>query len=165
MTNNDLRCISKFNDEVTIISKNLNACILSPTIEYDYYNSIFDQLSVLSRDDWDLNKKSDYKFDIIVANNILHYSKSPQLWIDNLMNSCDLLLVQDLMKRKRSNKSEYGNDGDSMRYSFDNYQYFDKPFNLSNLKYKITNSYIYDGDVNEYDKSPKHFISLITHDT
>lgn len=165
MTHNDLTVTSKFIKDISIITNDLKACILSPTIEYNYYNNLFKDLTILTKNEWDLNYKSKYNFDIIIANNILHYSNNPQLWIDNIFNSCNLFLIQDLMKRQRSANNEYGNDGDSTRYSFNGYDYIENSFNISSLNHKIINSYIYDGGSNEYDDNPKHFICLLTNDT
>ena len=166
MTNNDLRCIDRFIHDRNEISPNLKVGVLSPIPdEYNYYSNFFKDISVITKNEWDLNYSSDYNFDIIIASNVFHYSNNPQKWIDNIMNSCNLFLIQDLMKRQRDRSSEFGDDGDSVRYSFDKHVYFNNAFNLSKIKYKIINSYIYNGDVNEYDPTPKHFVCLMTHDT
>jgi hypothetical protein len=175
MTSNDLKCMMEFVADGSEVTKNLKACLLSPTqanigmtcgtSEWGYFHNLFHDVTVLTEHDWDLNHERDYKFDIIVANNILMYSKTPKLWFDNIMNSCKMLLIQDIMKRQRSSNSEYGNDGDSTRYSIGKYSYFNDTLNISQLKYRIIRSCIYNGNASEYEQSPRHFISLITHDT
>jgi len=49
----------------------------------------------------------------------MHYSPVPNVWLDNLLNSCRLLVIQDLIDRRRGGRlGQLADDGDTMRYSF-----------------------------------------------
>lgn len=163
MTNKDITISLDF-----LKSRNLdvnNVCVLSPTTELPYYEQIFSNIKTRTEAEWNLNYNNPYseKFDLIIAHNIFYMSRDPELWLNNVMNSCRYFLLQDLLKRQRSIDSEFCKfDNDNTRFSFNNHKYYDgKTFNLSNIKHKIINGNIYDGEPNEYDNKPKHFVCLI----
>lgn len=139
------------------------ACVLSPSTEFEYYNNIFDNVVSYTKQEWDLNNQIESKFDIIIAHNIFYMAKNPNIWIDNVMNSCRYFLLQDLLKRKRDINTEFCKfDEDNTRFSFNNHKYYDgETFNLSNIKYKIVNGLIYNGEPNKFDNNPIHFVCLI----
>jgi len=164
MTNTDIKLTIDFlKSQKEILEKIKTVCILSPTYELSFYEKIFNNIEIKDINSWDLNKIENFKYNLIISHNIFYISKNPQLWIDNVMNSCDYFLLQDILKRKRNLYSEFcETDHDSIRFSFNNHKYYDgETFNLSNIKYKIINGIIYDGEKNEFDNQPKHFACLI----
>ena len=163
MTSVDIKNTIDFIKSTNIIGEINSACILSPTTELSYYQDIFKNISILNEHEWNLDYTIDKHYDIIIAHNIFYMAKTPNLWIDNVMESCNYFLLQDLLKRKRNNINEFcSTDTDNTRYSFTGHKYYDgNTFNLSDIKYKIINGVIYDGEANEYDSRPKHFACLI----
>jgi len=82
------------------------------------FEKYFTQIEVVSINEWDLLNKSDLHAEILFISNVLMYISNPKLAIENALNSCDRLIIQDLISRKRSPDSEFGIDGDCMRFSF-----------------------------------------------
>ena len=98
-------------------------CLLSPNEEQEkLIRTLFPQstVTVKRKEDWDLNKKIKDKYDIIIAMNVFHYSPDPELWFNNVFNSCKQFWIQDLVSRKRGTlkDTELDQDGDSARYQF-----------------------------------------------
>lgn len=115
------------------------------------------------RTDWDLNTVSKQYADLIIACNVMMYSNNPKLWFDNIMKSCHTFLCQDVISRQRSDNSEFGQDGDSMRFRFDGDGDWHvgrdvNAFDVSSLPYKLSNLRIYDGTPNIFCPNPVHFI-------
>jgi hypothetical protein len=65
---------------------------------------------------WDLNYPSIKCWDLVVAQNVWHYSPRPLLWFRNAFAACRDLWVQDLIDRWRGEPDGLGPDGDTMRY-------------------------------------------------
>ena len=92
MIENDLlaykRCFTKWRkklDEIKYI------CMLSPNkIQYNLVKKLFPEskLHISTVKDWNLNKPSASKYDLIIACNVFHYSPKPNLWFKNVLNSC-----------------------------------------------------------------------------
>jgi len=60
-----------------------------------------------------------WRFDLIFAANVMHYSPSPRQWYANILDACEVFMVQDLVNRRRSEQAPFlGNDGDSARYEY-----------------------------------------------
>ena len=98
-------------------------CLLSPNKEQeDLITTLFPNatITVKRKGEWDLNKKNKGKYDVIIAMNIFHYSPDPELWFNNVFNSCKQFWIQDLISRRRgtAKDTELGTDGDSARYQF-----------------------------------------------
>ena len=94
--------------------------ILSPhPKQLDLIRSLFPNRSIhsLSRQDWDLANSVSREWDLVVAMNVFHYSQSPELWFNNILDSCKWFWIQDLIYRPRGPKG-FGTDGDCMRYSY-----------------------------------------------
>lgn len=75
----------------------------------------------LSEADWDLRFISNRSFErptIAVACNTFMCAADPQLWLHNMADCCDWLLIQDLADCKRESGRHLSPDtGDVMRYS------------------------------------------------
>lgn len=136
-------------------------CLLSPTQEIEFYENLFPNAKIFTKNisNWDLNEKCEDHFDLIVAHNVFHYSNDPSLWLKNVMNSCGVFLMQDLLVRPRGrNGSQFCDDGDKTRYSFGNVKLFDGPtFDLSLENVRIFDIVIYSGGSCE----SRHFVCLV----
>lgn len=72
----------------------------------------------LTRDDWDiLKEKQEGRFGLLVFCNVFMYIDQPAIAFDNVLASCDYLIVQDIIKRDRG-PGIFGSDGDCMRYEY-----------------------------------------------
>ena len=129
-------------------------CMLSPNkIQYNLIKKIFSKskIHISTVSDWNLNNSNDAKYDLIIACNVFHYSPNPDLWFNNVLNSCRYFWIQDLIDRYRAGDHQLQSKdpvGDSMRYSYlPNYkseysESFDlslyRPYILSFVAYKAT---------------------------
>ena len=94
---------------------------------------------------WNLDNRIPVKFDLIVINNVFFYSKNPTLWLNNLLNSCKFLILQDIIDRKRGGKegdmtiqlNDTTDRGDSMRYSFSHLN----QKSLSKIQYDVSEKF------------------------
>lgn len=77
---------------------------------------------ILSRiEQWDLNNPCPYKnVGLIIACNVFMYCKNnkQQLWYNNIMNSSQFFIMQDVIRSYRGPNQELGNDGDSTRFCY-----------------------------------------------
>lgn len=130
--------------------------LLSPNSEQvEYIQSLFPQAkcSSLYFHNWDLNKRERYKFDLIVAMNVFHYSTDPETWFENIFCSCRVFWMQDINSRKRGkNGEELCGDGDSVRY-----YYKDKLPEKGKPSYELPNPWSL--EVYEDHKGSIHFLA------
>lgn len=77
--------------------------------------SLWGRLLNLGQKEWDLNVVGSISTGLVVACNVFHYSPNPVLWLANVLRSCKLFCIQDLVLRHRGPQS-LGNDGDKVRY-------------------------------------------------
>jgi hypothetical protein len=133
--------------------------LLSPSAEE---RALFPKATVLTRKDWNLDqRRPDLRFDLIIACNVFHYAPDPTRWFNNVTASCRAFLLTDLIRRKRSAESEFGRDGDCMRYALN----ADRPvaaaqFELNSLGERLLGCSAFAGAANEYG-SALHFFGLI----
>tara|TARA_R100001163_G_C5056406_1_gene192814 strand:- start:1073 stop:1576 length:504 start_codon:yes stop_codon:yes gene_type:complete len=106
---------------------------------------------------WNLDYDYHDHYDLVLACNVFHYAKHPYLWFTNVMNSCDVFWIQDLVNRQRgSNDGEqFGDDNDCMRYSYENYKSnasvsFDLSSAVNVLDFKYYDSPNENGDANHF---------------
>ena len=138
----------------------MRVTLLSPWSEQcKEFKAYFNDVSISTRDQWDILKPNALRTDLIYASMVMHYIPDPATAFRNMMASCKLLLIQDLIRRDRSTDgTEFGSDGDCMRYAFKT----ERPssgvegFDLESLGLEIKYFKAYtDNDVN------RHFIALI----
>lgn len=133
--------------------------LLSPAREE---RALLPRARVIARRDWDLSRpRADLEFDLIVACHVFHYSPEPARWLDNVMHSCSAFLMADLIRRRRSASSEFGLDGDCMRYAIAGH----RPviagfFDLDGLGASLLAHHVFQGARNEYG-SALHLLALI----
>tara|TARA_B110000908_G_C10267203_1_gene465463 strand:- start:6945 stop:8129 length:1185 start_codon:yes stop_codon:yes gene_type:complete len=139
--------------------------IHSPDNDSSIFKEIFKgkELFNVSIKKWNLNNKINVTFDLLILNNIIMYSKTPEKWFKNIFNSCKFVIIEDLIDRNRNNdkgmKSQLsiGDSEDSMRYSFSHLNVktqSDVSFDISKLKNRIINVNFYKTEA----PSSKHFI-------
>lgn len=120
--------------------------------------------------EWDLNRpwKED-PVDIIVACNVFHYSRKPDLWFKNCFGACRYLWIQDLISRPRGiHGLEFStiDHGDCQRYRLgDNlipsrYATFD----LLTYQENLLHIEIYDAGSQEAKATLLNFIALFQGD-
>lgn len=149
MTSEVLARLSRFQD---IAAQFKRVALLSPSPEEC---RLFPHATILSYKDWDLNQaKPHYRFDLIIASNVFHYSSNPAQWFKSVLASCRVFLMADIVSRKRSKESEFASDGDSIRYrigdAIPNDSHF---FDLNTLGDRLLGYEVYDGGSNCYGKS------------
>lgn len=67
----------------------------------------FADFVIHTKQTWNLDHKpSDIEHDIIIANNVFHYSQHPEKWFQNVFDSCREFWMQDLFIRHRGTVSE-----------------------------------------------------------
>lgn len=111
----------------------------------------------ISESQWDLVNSSLYKTDLLCISNVFMYITETEKAINNALDSCRYLLLQDIIRRDRGDNCTLGTDGDCMRHSYgiikSNYP---NAFDINVFKDKIIffTPYIDNG-------SSLHFITLI----
>jgi hypothetical protein len=123
---------------------------------------LFPRATAVSRGEWDLDDPGTRDFDFIVAANVFMYSSRPQRWLEHVLARCSSLLVLDLVRRRRSETSEFGPDGDCMRYAIGD----ERPrcagfFDFGTIGDRVLGWRTFYGGANDYDESPMHFIALL----
>ncbi len=77
-------------------------------------------LTIVNIGDWNLDQPPppDFgRFDWAIASNVLHYARAPQTWATHLLQASPVLVIQDLIERRRSPEAPHlAADGDRMRY-------------------------------------------------
>lgn len=177
-------------DEITITNheqiiqalkfKNIEArkiLLLSPSLfDVQLIRKIFPGSSIYVAlfEDWNLNDMPPNgigSFDLAIASNVFMYSENPRAWFSNLLETANIVVLQDIKYRKRSNKFPYlGLDADKVRYTNKLNNYFNVEPNqptfelcqLSNVEIVYYNEY--DGALNEYHSIvdiPIHIVVVI----
>lgn len=150
MTKEDMIAINFFYPKWYQELKPKKIVLLSPLEELESLKKIlfFSDIDVVSKDDWDLNKKIDKKWDLCIVHNVFHYSPDPKLWFLNIFNSCNTIWIIDHIDRDRG-ITQFGNDGDCMRYEYSPYIFSNSKvaFDLCEIK-KITNFFTYINPIN-----------------
>ena len=118
--------------------------------QIDCLNKYFSRVDTISIDRWNLLDMPNFKTGMLVLCNVLSYVHDPKLAISNATMCCEKLIIQDLIKRQRGVDSEFGDDGDCMRFSFNG---IGNGFSLDYLNPSCFKSYN-DGD-------SKHFIMIV----
>ena len=126
---------------------------------------VFPNATALPRRDWDLNEPGDRRFEMLVASDVFMYSPDPGRWFRHVLAACRCFLMIDLVRRRRSEDSEFGPDGDCMRYAIGG----DRPrvephFDLAGLGDKLLGCRTYYGGANEFDDEPLHVVALLRGD-
>jgi len=146
--------------------------ILSPSrSDYLFIKKVFptQRLFISTINDWNLNEtppRGMGNFDLVVASNVFMYSQDPSGWFENVLKTCDYLVIQDLKYRKRSaTRPFFGQDGDAMRYTVDGTNKVQLPqFDLEQLRHQIIYSHEFHGVRNLFhdpDDLPIHICALI----
>lgn len=77
-------------------------------------------LTIVTIADWNLDQAPALTvgpFDWALASNVLHYASAPRQWIAHLLMASPVLVIQDLVDRRRGPEPPYlAGDGDRMRY-------------------------------------------------
>jgi hypothetical protein len=101
----------------------------------------YKQVSTSNIDTWDFSQPCLTKTDLLIIQNVFHYSPDPELWFENCIAGCKELWVQDLMIRPRG-PNGLGEDGDKMRYRF--HQPVPETFDLKVLEDRMHEFWFYD---------------------
>lgn len=151
MVSQDLHELNKFLPSLP----DMSVLLLSPSVEqYNAFDAHFYDVAVATKDVWDINEPSELKTDLIYLSMVMHYIQDPDLAIKNLSASCKYILIQDLIRRDRSaDRSEFGDDGDCMRYGYGAEQPVVQGYDLTGLNPIYFKAYN-DGD-------SRHFIMMI----
>jgi hypothetical protein len=126
---------------------------------------VFPDATTLPRRRWDLNEPSGRRFDLLVASNVFMYSPDPPRWFTHVFAACSYFLMLDLVRRQRSQDSEFGPDGDCMRYAVGEARpRVDRQFDLGLLGDKLLGYRPYYGGANAFDEDPLHVVALLRGD-
>jgi peptidoglycan/xylan/chitin deacetylase (PgdA/CDA1 family) len=136
--------------------------VLSPTVE----GPLFPRATKLSRRRWDLNEAGSRRYDLLVAANVFMYSPAPDRWFRHVLSACKYFLMLDIVRRRRGSNSEFGGDGDQMRYALGEARpRVSKYFDLASLgDNRLLGYRIYPGGPNAQDDDPLHVIALFRGD-
>jgi hypothetical protein len=117
-----------------ILSPGKKVAIHSPWKEqYSAMKEVFgDGVTELTQDDWDIKKeKLEGRFGLLVFCNVFMYIDQPAIAFENVLSSCNYLIVQDIIKRDRG-PLIFGIDGDCMRYEYGSIKSnYEKAFDIS----------------------------------
>jgi hypothetical protein len=126
---------------------------------------VFPDATTLPRSSWDLNEPSGRRFDLLVASNVFMYSPSPPRWFAHVLAACRYFLMLDLVRRRRGEDSEFGPDGDCMRYAVAEARpRVEQQFDLGLLGDRLLGYRTYYGGANAYDDDPLHVVALVRGD-
>lgn len=128
-------------------------------------DKIFPRATALPRWRWDLNKPGGRRFDLLVAANVFMYGADPALWFRHVLATCKYFLLLDLVRRQRSERTEFGSDGDCMRYAVgDAHPRVDRHFRLDTLGDRLLGYRTFHGGANSFDDAPLHVVAFIRGD-
>lgn len=137
--------------------------VFSPLRERE--GRIFPGATALPRWRWDLNRPGRRYFDLLVAANVFMYAPDPARWFRHVLKSCRYFLLQDVIRRRRTADSEFGRDGDQMRYAVPGEQpRTERFFDLASFGDRLLGYRTYYGGANEVDEKPLHVIALFRGD-
>lgn len=158
MTAKDLQILETFLKPRYCQTNEILLC--SPSIEQvELMKKYYTKVKEITRNEWDFLNSSEEKHQTIFAANVFHYIPYPYIAFENIFKSCEYLIIQDLIYRPRGKDSEFGTDGDCMRYSL----YEDRSEQLTAFDLTIYDSRIIWYDVYN-DGDSKHFIALMKGD-
>jgi len=130
--------------------------LLSPSLDdYRFVRKIFPGSSIGAcfESDWNLDEPPPTNFigfDLVLAFNVLMYSRDPSKWIENILKITKNFVFQDVKYRKRSEVAPYlGSDGDETRYALKSGNYQQPTFPLSDLPNEPTVYFEYAGIPNQ----------------
>jgi len=129
----------------------------SPVAEQvDCFNRYFDNVQVVTIEDWNIMNQTDLSGDLIYFGMVFHYIADPELALRNIMERFTHVLIQDLIYRDRSGSGiEFCGDGDCQRYSYRQDRARVGGYDLSYIQPIFYQSYIDD------ETDSKHFIMMI----
>lgn len=160
MTREDFEVLSTLAPSVNRLGR---IGVFSPLKAFE--GRLFPGAARLPRWRWDLNRPSTRRFDVLVAANVFMYAPDPARWFRNVMASCRWFLLLDLVRRRRSDGSEFGPDGDRMRYRVGGAEArTEDAFDLASLGDRLLAWRTFDGGANEHDEAPLHVVALVRGD-
>jgi hypothetical protein len=123
---------------------------------------VFPGATRLFRRHWDLGEPSDRRFDLLVASNVFMYSPDPPRWFGNVLAACGYFLLIEPVRRKRGEESEFGPDGDRVRYAVgDARPRVEQSYDLEQLGDRLLGYHTYFGGANAFDREPVQVMALI----
>jgi hypothetical protein len=159
MTNEVLALLAKLKSRCAGLRR---IALLSPSPEE---RAMFPEATVFPAGAWNLNTpRPDLRFDLVIACHVFHYSLDPSRWFGNVLGSCRAFLLADVIWRKRSAESEFGHDGDFMRYAVGPHRpRVPRYFDLNSFGDRLLGYTTFDGGSNQYGDS-RHVLALIRGD-
>jgi hypothetical protein len=137
--------------------------VLSPIREGE--RRIFPKAAALPRWRWDLDRPGKRRFDLLVAANVFMYGREPARWFGHVLANCKYFLLLDLIRRRRGEGSEFGSDGDCMRYAVgDARPRVERHFSLDSLGDRLLGYRTFHGGANPVDDEPLHVVALFRGD-
>lgn len=128
-------------------------------------------LTVITIRDWNLDQPPDPApgpFDCAIACNVMHYASQPQRWVDHLLMVSPVLVIQDLVERRRAPQPPHlAADGDCMRYCDSSRAIrsgFAGAFDLARLLPPPAYVEAFEGAGNDYHAglaAPQHFCAVV----
>lgn len=120
--------------EMGIVKPRAKVGIHSPWIEqyFAMKKAFGDVVEVMTKDVWDIeDRKLTMAYDLLVFCNVFMYIDRPAVAFANVLDSCKLLLIQDIIKRDRG-ANIFGSDGDCMRYEYREWDETESNYTKSN---------------------------------
>jgi hypothetical protein len=131
----------------------------------DNVGYLFPRATHLSRRRWDLDEPSERRFDVLVAVDVFMYAKDPARWFRNVLASCRWFVMLAPVRRRRSDGSEYGSDGDRVRFAIGPDRTRTEPsFDLTSLGDRLLAWRTFPGGADAYDDEPIHAVALFRGD-
>jgi hypothetical protein len=124
MTESDLKAYKNWELWSRSIDPKIIGLLSCNQQQYNIIHELFPNSEIIQYgiNSWNLNNSQKRLHDLIVACNVFHYSDNPQLWFYNVLSCTNVLWIQDIINRYRGNDSQLGFDGDSMRYSYQDFK-------------------------------------------
>jgi hypothetical protein len=167
MTPADLRACAAFLDRLIRVTGPAlgEIALLSPNhAQYRLVRRAYPgaRIQILTIDDWDVREPGAHGFDLIVANNVLHYVSEAGTAIANLMRSSSYVWIQDLIDRERGELG-FAPDGDCMRYSFTPHfkSSFEGAFDLSAFAGHAADHQEYAAELGRGERPARHFTVIL----
>lgn len=136
--------------------------------EVFFLQEVFQTVEVTDIPHWDFYNPSPdgQSWDLIQVANAFLYSKKPDVWFKNILQSCRFLLIQDAISGRRGSTNDYfGDDGDSTRFSF---SAFPSPchitFDMSPYEERIVDMETFSLGKDGWGNEVTHFVALMKGD-
>lgn len=163
-------------DELTRAEPSVRKVLLISPVgdDYRFIRQHFPQfdLYITEIHDWNLDEPSPLRlgeFDLAIASNVMMYSRSPQRWIDHILEVSRHFAIQDLVYRKRGATPPYlGDDMEAVRYCHSGRGVstsFPSPFDLNDVRQPLRYFKAFAGGLNEFHAPgdvPVHFVAIIS---